>query len=71
MNLGAELPAVEGIGGTRRDGGAPRRQRQVDLPEFKASHVYKPSSRTARAGQRNPASETKKVWERLGDRKLP
>ena len=38
-----------------------QRQRQVDLCEFKPSHVYKLSSRTARAGQRNPVSKTK-VW---------
>lgn len=32
----------------------------MDLHEFKPSHVYKPSSRTARAGQRNPVSKTEK-----------
>ena len=34
-----------------------RRQRQVDLIEFKASLVYRVSSRTARATQRNSVSE--------------
>ena len=34
-----------------------RRQRQVDLSEFEASLVYIASSRTAKAAQRNPASE--------------
>ena len=35
-----------------------RRQRQVDICKFKASLVYKVSSRTARAvTQRNPVSE--------------
>ena len=33
---------------------APKRQRQVELCEFKASLVYRVSSRTARATQRNP-----------------
>ena len=37
-----------------------RRQRQVDLCEFEASLVYRVSSRTARATQRNPV---KKVFE--------
>jgi hypothetical protein len=37
-----------------------RRQRQVDLCEFKASLVYRASSRTARATQRNPVSKKKK-----------
>ena len=35
------------------------RQRQVDLCEFEASLVYRVSSRTARATQRNPVSKTK------------
>ena len=35
---------------------APRRQRQVDLCEFKASLVCRLSSRTARATQGNPVS---------------
>jgi hypothetical protein len=33
-----------------------RRQRQADLYEFKVSLVYKVSSRTAKATQRNPVS---------------
>jgi hypothetical protein len=36
------------------------RQRQVDLCEFKASLVYRASSRTAKATQRNPLSKTNK-----------
>ena len=36
-----------------------RRQRQADLCEFKASLVYRESSRTARATQRNPVSQNK------------
>jgi hypothetical protein len=46
------------------------RQRQADfwISEFEASLVYKVSSRTARATQRNPASKTKtnkqtKTWK--------
>jgi hypothetical protein len=35
------------------------RQRQVDLYEFEASLVYRVSSRTARATQRNPVSKNK------------
>jgi hypothetical protein len=34
-----------------------RRQRQVDLSEFKANLVYRASSKTAKATQRNPASK--------------
>ena len=34
-----------------------RRLKQVDLCEFKASLVYRVSSRTARAIQRNPVSK--------------
>jgi hypothetical protein len=34
-----------------------RRQRGKQIPEFKASLVYRVSSRTARATQRNPVSE--------------
>jgi hypothetical protein len=37
----------------------PFRQRQVDLYEFKASLVYRVSSRTARATQRNPVLKNK------------
>jgi hypothetical protein len=35
-----------------------RRQRQSDLSEFEASLVYRVSSRTARATQRDPVSKT-------------
>ena len=35
------------------------RQRQADLREFEASLVYRVSSRTAEATQRNPVSKTK------------
>ena len=35
------------------------RQRQEELCEFKASLVYKGSSRMARATQRNPVSKNK------------
>jgi hypothetical protein len=37
-----------------------RRQRQVDLCEFKASLVYNVSSRTGKATQRNTASKKDK-----------
>jgi hypothetical protein len=37
-----------------------RRQRQVDFCEFKASLVYRVSSRIARATQKNPVSKKKK-----------
>jgi hypothetical protein len=37
-----------------------KRQRQADLCAFKASLVYRVSSRTARATQRNPVSKRKK-----------
>jgi hypothetical protein len=36
-----------------------RRQTQEDLCEFKASLVYRVSSRTAKATQRNPVSKNK------------
>jgi hypothetical protein len=36
------------------------RQRQVDLCELKASLVYRVSSRTARATQKNPVSKKTK-----------
>jgi hypothetical protein len=36
-----------------------RRQREVDISEFEASLVYRVSSRTARATQRNPVSKKK------------
>jgi hypothetical protein len=45
------------------------RQRQVDPCEFKAGLVYRASSRTARATQRNPVSksqEKKRKKERKG-----
>jgi hypothetical protein len=38
----------------------PERQRQVDLCEFKASLIYRASSRTARVTQRNPVLKNKK-----------
>jgi hypothetical protein len=47
-----------------------RRQRQVDLYEFKASLIYKVSSKPARAvTQRNPVSnkETNKQKEKITD----
>jgi hypothetical protein len=41
------------------------RQRQTDwISEFKASLVYRVSSRTARATQRNPVSKKKKIHYR-------
>ena len=40
-----------------------RRQRQVDVYEFEASLVYRSSSRTARATQKNPALKKKKEEE--------
>ena len=36
------------------------RQRQVDLYKFEASLIYRVSSRTARATQRNPVFKTNK-----------
>ena len=41
------------------------RQRQVDLCEFKASLVYRGSSRTAKATQRNP------VWKNYTEPNKP
>jgi hypothetical protein len=38
---------------------AVRRQRQVDVCEFEASLVYRVSSRTARATERNPVLKKK------------
>ena len=38
---------------------APRRQKQVDLCEFEASLVYRTSSRTARATERDPILKKK------------
>ena len=40
---------------------APRKQRQADIYEFKASLVYTASSRTARATRRNPMSNNKET----------
>ena len=41
------------------------RQRQADFCEFKASLVYKASSRTAGVTQRNSVSKTKRERERV------
>ena len=38
-----------------------RRQRQAECNEFKASLVYRVSSRTARVTQRNPVSKKNKT----------
>jgi hypothetical protein len=38
-----------------------RKQRQVDLCEFKASLVYRASFRTARATQKKPCLEKPKI----------
>ena len=47
-----------------------RRQRQAYLCEFKASLVYRISSRTAWATQRNPVSKSKnKQTDRKTDKK--
>ena len=40
---------------------APRRQRQADFYDFKASLVYRVSSKTARATQRNPVLKRKQI----------
>ena len=40
-------------------------QRQADLCEFKASLVYRMSSRTARATQRNPVLKNQKKFLNL------
>jgi hypothetical protein len=49
------------LGGRGAEGqrGRGRRQRQVDF-EFEASLVYRVSSRTARATQRNPVSKNQR-----------
>jgi hypothetical protein len=47
-----------------------QRQRQADLCEFEASLVYRASSRTARATQRNPISESKNKQEACDNYKL-
>ena len=44
------------------------RQRQADLCEFKASLIYKVSSRTIRSTQRNPVSKKQKEKKRKLDR---
>jgi hypothetical protein len=44
-----------------------RRQRQADLCEFEASLVYRSSSTTAKATQRNPVS--KEPCNKTNDRK--
>jgi hypothetical protein len=66
-NLGVKVPAVKVLGGrsevgtgikkcsSQHSGGRGRR-----ISEFKASLVYKMSSRTARATQRNPVSKNQK-----------
>jgi hypothetical protein len=41
--------------------GQDRRQRQVDVCEFKGSLVYRGSPRTARATQRNPALKRREL----------
>jgi hypothetical protein len=41
------------------------KQRQVDLCEFKASVIYRVSSRTARDKQRNPISKKKKKINKI------
>ena len=45
------------------------RQRQVDLCEFKASLVYRVSSKTVRATQRNPVSENKTNKQKIKNKK--
>jgi hypothetical protein len=45
------------------------RQTQVDFCEFEASLVYKVSSRTARATQRNPVSKNQKKKKKRKKRK--
>ena len=42
------------------------RQKQAELCEFKTSLVYRASSGTARATQRNPVSEKKKKRKKGG-----
>ena len=44
---------------------APRRQRQADLYEFQASLVYRASSRTAKAIQRNSVLKNKKMKKEI------
>jgi hypothetical protein len=45
------------------------RQRQEDLCEFKANLVYRASSRTARAIQRNPVSKKQKTQNKTKKQK--
>ena len=42
-----------------------RRQRQADLCEFKASLVYRVSSRAAKSRQRDPVSKNQKTTKRI------
>ena len=42
-----------------------RKQRQAELCEFQAKVVYKASSRTARAAQRNPVSKQNNTTKKL------
>lgn len=44
----------------------PRRQRQVDICDFKPILVYTASTRTARAAQREPLSKPKTIQNRAG-----
>jgi len=65
-SLDAGMGSVPGVERTNHLEGltpvipAPRRQRQADLCEFEASWVYRVSSRTARATQRNCILKKKK-----------
>jgi hypothetical protein len=45
------------------------KQRQADFCEFKASLVYRASSRTAKATQRNPVSKKQKEKKEQGSAK--
>ena len=55
---GSSLPTMR-LSPLRTSWKALRRQRQVDLYEFKTSLVYRASSKTAMAAQRNPVLKTK------------
>ena len=46
-----------------------RRQRQMDLCQFKASLIYRVSSRTARAIQRSPVLKKKKYEKKRKEKK--
>jgi len=48
-----------------------QRQKQVDLCEFKASLVYRVTSRTARATQRSPVKKERRGEERRGRKRSP